>query len=61
MLIRINISNNSWLGASVQVLDGTNIGRDAIVGSGSVVTRDVADYTVVAGIPAKKLKDRRES
>jgi len=57
----INISNNSWLGASVQVLDGTNIGRDAIVGSGSVVTRDVADYTVVAGIPAKKLKDRRES
>jgi acetyltransferase-like isoleucine patch superfamily enzyme len=57
----INVSNNSWLGASVQVLDGTNIGRDSIVGSGSVVTRDVDDYTVVAGIPAKKIKDRRES
>lgn len=56
----INIGNNSWLGASVNVLDGVNIGRDSIVGSGSVVTKDVEDYTVVVGVPAQKKKDRRK-
>ena len=57
----IKINNNSWLGADIKVLDGVNIGRDAIVGTGAVVTQDVADYAIAAGVPARHIRDRRES
>jgi acetyltransferase-like isoleucine patch superfamily enzyme len=57
----IEIDRHSWLGAGVVVLDGVTVGRDAVVGAGAVVREDVAPYTIVGGVPAKRLRDRRGS
>jgi len=52
------IGNDVWLGANVIVLPGVTIGDGAIVGAGSVVTKDVEAYTIITGVPAitKKLR-----
>ena len=54
----IIIGDDVWLGANVVVLPGVKIGDGAIVGSGSVVTKDIEAYSVVVGIPAKEIKKR---
>ncbi|MDG1143293.1 MAG: acyltransferase [Burkholderiales bacterium] len=48
----IFIGDDVWLGARVIVLPGVSIGTGAVVAAGSIVTRDIADYTIVAGSPA---------
>ena len=55
----IDVGENVWLGAHVVVADGVSIGRDAIVGAGAVVTQNVADFQIAAGVPAKVVRDRR--
>jgi acetyltransferase-like isoleucine patch superfamily enzyme len=55
----IRVADNVWLGADVKVLDGVNVGRDAILGSGAVVNTDVPEFAVAAGVPARVLRDRR--
>jgi len=52
------IGNDVWLGASVFVKRGVTIGDGAIVGAGAVVTKDVPPYTIVAGVPAKVIRER---
>lgn len=52
----IKICNNVWLGANVTVLQGVTIGEWSVVAAGAVVTKDVAPYTIVGGIPAKFIK-----
>ncbi len=57
------IGNDVFLGANAVILPGVNIGDGAIIGAGSVVTKDVAKNTVVAGNPAKEIstvEDYRE-
>ncbi len=53
----IKICANSWIGMNCIILKGVTIGEGAIVGAGSVVTRDVAPWTIVGGNPAKFIKD----
>lgn len=53
----IIIGKNVWIGANVTIVAGVTIEDNAIVGAGSVVTRDVEKDTVVGGIPAKKIKN----
>ncbi len=53
----IRIEDNVWLGISATVLPGVTIGRDAIVGAGAVVTRDVAPGATVVGVPARPITD----
>ena len=55
----IKIGDRVWIGYRAIVLPGVTIGEGAVVGAGSVVTRDVADYTIVAGNPARPIGERR--
>lgn len=53
----IVIEDNVWIGVNSTVLPGVTIGKNAIVGAGSVVTKDVAPNTVVGGNPARFIKE----
>ena len=53
----IHIKKNAWLGANVTVLAGVTIGENSIVAANSVVTKDVPDNVIVAGSPAKVIKE----
>jgi len=55
----ITLSRNCWLGARVTVLDGTTIGRDAVIGAGAVVTESIPDFAIAVGVPAKVVKLRQ--
>jgi acetyltransferase-like isoleucine patch superfamily enzyme len=54
----IVIEDDVWIGHACSILDGVRIGKGAVIGAGSVVTKDIPPYTVVAGIPAKMIKMR---
>ncbi len=63
---RVEIARDAWVGAGVIILPNVTIGEGAVVGAGSVVTRDVAPFTIVAGNPARlihyvELKGRQRS
>ncbi|OLL73230.1 Galactoside O-acetyltransferase [Pseudonocardia sp. Ae168_Ps1] len=53
----ISIGSNTWLGAGVIVCPGVTIGADAVIGAGSVVTRDVSDRVLVAGNPGRLVRE----
>ena len=53
---KIEIKDKAWIGFNSIILKGVTIGEGAIVASGSIVTKDVPDYSVVAGNPAKVIK-----
>lgn len=57
----VHIGEDVWIGANVSIVDGVNIGDKAVIGMGSVVTRDVAAGTKVAGNPAKVIAIRDSS
>lgn len=49
---------DNWIGANATILQGVTIGRGAVIAAGAVVTKDVPDYAIVGGVPAKLLKYR---
>jgi len=55
----IVIEDDVWIGAKATVLKGVRIGKGAVVAVGSVVTKDVPANAIVAGIPAKVIKDEK--
>lgn len=55
----IRIRDHAWIGFQTIILKGVTIGEGAIIGAGSVVTKDVPDYAVVAGNPARVVKYTR--
>lgn len=54
----IKIGHNAWIGDNVIVLPGVSVGNGAVIGAGSVVTKDVPAYAIFGGVPAKFIKYR---
>ena len=54
----ITVDSDCWLGSGATILDGVTIHRGAVVAAGSVVTKDVPAFTVVAGVPARVIRAR---
>ena len=57
----IDVGDGAWLGAHVVVTDGSEVGRDAIIGAGAVVVGEIPEFAVATGIPARVTRDRREA
>lgn len=55
---KITIGNDVWIGHGVIILGNVTVGNGAILAAGSVVTKDVLAYSIVAGVPAKEIKKR---
>lgn len=53
---KVTIGENAWLGMNVTICPGVTIGKYAVVAAGAVVTKDVPDYAVVGGVPAKVMR-----
>ena len=53
----VNIGNDIWIGANAVILPGVSIGNHSVVAAGAVVTNDVPAHTLVAGVPAKIIKE----
>ncbi len=57
----ITIGKGSWVGAAATILDGVTIGQGCVIGAGAVVSRDIPDYAIVAGVPAKVIRFRKNN
>lgn len=55
---KVKIENDVWIGRNAIILAGCHIGNGAIVGAGAVVTKDIPDYAIVVGVPAKVIRYR---
>lgn len=57
----VNIGDRAWIGPNAIILHGVHIGEGAVVAAGSVVTKDVPPFTIVAGVPARKIGLRNKN
>ncbi len=55
---RVVIGHDVWIGHGSTVLPGVTVGNGAVIGAGAVVSKDVAPYTIVGGVPAKLIRER---
>lgn len=53
----VKIGNDVWIGGNVVILPGVTIGKNSVVAAGAVVTKDVPENCLVAGVPARKIKE----
>lgn len=54
----VTIGHDVWIGHGATILPGVNVGNGAVIGAGAVVSKDVAPYTIVGGVPAKLIRER---
>jgi acetyltransferase-like isoleucine patch superfamily enzyme len=55
----VTLGNDIWVGTGVTILDGVTVGDHSIIAAGSVVTKDVQPFAIVAGVPARQLRSRK--
>ncbi len=55
---RVTIGHDVWIGHGATILPGVTVGNGAVIGAGAVVSKDVAPYTIVGGVPAKLIRER---
>ena len=58
---RVKVGNDVWIGTKVMIMGGVTVGDGAVIGAGSIVTKDVPPYAIVAGVPAKVIRYRFSS
>lgn len=56
---KVVIGNDVWIGTRVIIMPGVKIGNGVIIGAGAVVTKDIPDYAIVGGVPARIIKFRK--
>ena len=56
----VTIEDDCWIGASALILDGITVGNGCVIAAGAVVTKDVPAFSVVAGVPARVIRSRRQ-
>ncbi len=56
----VSIGDDCWIGRRVMIMPGVTIGKGCVIGAGAVVTKDVPDYSIAGGVPAKVIKNRTE-
>jgi acetyltransferase-like isoleucine patch superfamily enzyme len=56
----VTIEDECWIGAKAVILDGVTVGERSVVAAGAVVTKDVPPYSLVAGVPARVIRDLRK-
>ena len=56
----MHIGDDVWIGTNVIILPGVNVGSHCIIGAGAIVTKDVPDYAIVGGNPARIIRMRNE-
>ena len=54
----VYIGNDVWIGDRVVILPGVHIGDGSVLAAGAVVSRDIPDYSIAAGVPAKVIRSR---
>lgn len=54
----VTIGHDTWIGHGATILTGVTIGNGAVIGAGAVVSKDVAPYTIVGGVPARLIRER---
>jgi acetyltransferase-like isoleucine patch superfamily enzyme len=57
----IRIADGAWIGSGAIILDGVTIGRNVVVGAGAVVTKNIPDYSIAVGNPARVVRNLREN
>ena len=57
----VRVGSDVWIGARVMIMAGVTIGNGAVIAAGSIVTKDVDDFSIVAGVPARHLRYRFEA
>ena len=58
--LKISIGEDVWLSANVCVMPGVTIGKGSVVGAGAVVTKDIPEYSIAVGVPAKVIGSRKD-
>lgn len=56
---KTKIGNDVWIGANVSIMSGVTIGDGCIIAAGAVVTKDIPSYSIIGGVPAKIIKNRK--
>lgn len=56
---RVIVGDDVWIGRRAMIMPGVTIGNGCIIGAGAVVTKDIPDYSIAGGVPAKVLKNRK--